>query len=316
VYLLTIAALATLNFFLPRAMPGDPIDALIAQSSTNFVFGEETRAALEDYYGVDRPLVDQFGHYATDLVRGDLGRSIATNAPVRTELGRRVPWTILLVGSSLALSTVLGVVAGIHAGWRRDRGTDRTLLTLLLAVREFPAFLLGSLLLLAFAVKLKWLPLFGAQTAFSDSYGLWDKTVDISRHLLLPCLVLTVGLTAGNFLVMRAGMVRELGSDHLLLGRAKGLRDRTLKYRYAGRNALLPVVSLTALQIGFVLTGDVLVERVFAYPGLGLLIFDSIGSRDYPTLQGAFLLISVSVVTVNAITDALHRRLDPRASSR
>jgi len=313
-YVATVAFLVTLNFFIPRAMPGDPIDALIAQSSTNFTFGEETRASLQEYYGLDRPLVEQFGRYLSDLVGGDLGRSIATNATVGDEIARRLPWTILLVGTSLVLAAVVGLATGVHAGWRRDRAADRGLLVFLLAAREFPAFLLGSLLLFAFAVQLRWLPLAGAQTPFSGSFSLGRKTIDVAEHLLLPALVLTVGLTAGNYLVMRAGMVRELGADHLLLGRAKGLRARTLKYRYAARNALLPVVSLTALQVGFVVTGDVLIERVFSYPGLGSLIFESIGSRDYPTVQGAFLVVSVSVVTVNALADALYRRLDPRVA--
>lgn len=311
---MTIAFLIVLNFFLPRAMPGDPIDAMVAQSASNFTFGEESRAALEEYYGIGRPLLQQFGQYVADLAQGDFGRSIATNAPVGDEIGRRLPWTILLIGTSLLLASVAGVVTGVHAGWRRDRAADRGLTVALLAVREFPAFLLASLLLFVFAVKLGWLPLSGAQTPFSSSFSLAEKAVDIGRHLLLPVLVLTAGLTAGNYLVMRAGMVQELGADHLLLGRAKGLRERTLKYRYAARNALLPVVSLTALQIGFVVTGDVLIERVFAYPGLGGLIFESIGSRDYPVLQGAFLVVSVSVVTINALADALCRRLDPRTS--
>lgn len=295
-------------------MPGDPIDALLAQSSTNFTFGEQSRAALERYYGMDRPLAQQYGRYIGRLTHGDLGRSIATNAPVSGEIGRRVPWTLLLMGTSIVLATTIGVVAGVHAGWRRGRPLDRALLALLLAVREFPAFLLASILLFLFAVKLDWLPLFGGETPFAD-FGLGARVVDVAEHLLLPALVLTVGLTAGTYLVMRAGMVNELGADYLVLGRAKGLRERRLKYRHAARNALLPVLSLTALQVGFLVTGDVLIERVFAYPGLGNLIFQSIGARDYPTIQGAFLVVSASVVTVNALTDVLYRRLDPRAAS-
>jgi len=310
-YLAMLFVLVSLNFALPRLLPGDPVDALIAQSSSNFTFGEQSRAALERYYGVDEPLPQQYGHYLARLAHGDLGRSIATNTPVADEISRRLPWTLLLMGTSIVLATSVGVVAGVHSGWRRGRSLDRTLLAVLLAVREFPAFLLATILLFVFAVQLDWLPLFGAQTAFAD-FGLWGQIVDIAKHLLLPVLVLTLGLTAGTYLVMRAGMVSELGTDYLMLGRAKGLRERRLKYRYAARNALLPVVSLTSLQIGFLVTGDVLIERVFAYPGLGGIIFDSIGSRDYPTIQGAFLIVSASVVTVNALTDVLHRRLDPR----
>lgn len=277
-------------------------------------FGDRTRASLEAYYGIDRPLPHQFGHYLVRLLHGDLGRSVATNAPVRSELARHLPWTILLIGTSLVLATAVGVIAGVHSGWRRGRPIDRVRLVALLAVREFPPFLLGSLLLIVCAVKLHWLPLFGGETPFSSSYSFAARVVDIGQHLLLPALVLTIGLAAGTFLLMRAGMVNELGADHLLLGRAKGLSERRLKYRYAARNALLPVVSLAALQLGFVVTGDVLIERVFAYPGIGNLIFDSIRDRDYPMIQGAFLLVAISVVSVNAVADVLYRQLDPRTA--
>lgn len=313
-YLVTIFALVTLNFLLPRAMPGDPVDALLAQGAPGFVHGQQAVDRLEEYYGLDEPLLEQYGDYLGRLARGDLGRSIVTNAPVVDELAAKLPWTLLLVGGSVVLATVVGLVAGISSGWRRDRPLDRAMMTVLLAVREFPTFLLASLLLFVFAVKLDWLPLFGARTPFSDRWSLLDQAMDVGRHLLLPLLVLSVGLAVGNYLVMRAGMVNELGSDYLLLGRAKGLRPRHLKYRYAARNALLPVVSLTALQLGFALTGDVLVERVFSYPGLGGMLFDAIGQRDYPTIQATFLVISVTVVSANALADLLYRRLDPRTA--
>ncbi|CAN5500902.1 ABC transporter permease [soil metagenome] len=312
-YLLTILALLTLNFLLPRLMPGDPIDALVAQSASNFTFGEESRAALEAYYGLDEPVLAQYRSYLADVAQGDLGRSIATNAEVGDEVRRRLPWTLLLIGTSLGVATLVGVLAGVHSGWRRGRRLDRALLTTLLSVREFPTFLLGSLLLFLFAVKLDWLPLAGAETPFLTDVGIGERVADVGRHLFLPATVLAVGLTAGSFLLMRASMISELGADYLLMGRAKGLRDRRLKYRYAARNAMLPVVSLTALQVGFAVTGDVLIERVFSYPGLGSLLFESISSRDYPAIQGAFLVVSVSVVTVNALADVLYRRIDPRA---
>ena len=313
-YVATITCLLSANFLLPRLMPGDPIDALVAQSSSEFLYGEESRAALAEYYGLGEPIGEQFIDYLVGLLHGDLGRSIATNTSVSSEIWRRLPWTLLLIGTSLAVSTLVGVMAGVHLGWRRGEAVDRRLLAGLLAIREIPTFLLASLLLFLFSVKLGWLPLFGAETPFLTSAGLVERAVDIGRHLVLPASVLSVGLVAGTLLIMRAGMVSELGSDYLLLGRAKGLRQRRLKYGYAARNALLPVVSLTALQLGFVVTGDVLVERVFAYPGLGSLLFESIGSRDYPALQGAFLVVSVSVVTSNALADVLSRRLDPRIS--
>ncbi len=305
--------LITLNFLIPRTMPGDPVDALLGQGATGFSMGEEARASLEEYYGLDGSLASQYGNYLSRLAQGDLGRSIATNAPVRQEILRKLPWTLLLIVSSLVLATAIGLVAGAHSGWHRDKPTDRALLTALIVVWEFPPYLFASLLLLVFAVKLRWLPLFGSQTPFTGLNLEW--TLDVAEHLVLPLIVLTAGLAAYSYLVMRAGMVTELGSDHLLLGRAKGLRDRRLKYGYAARNALLPVVGLTAVELSSAVTANILVERAFSYPGLGGMIFGAIAVRDYPTLQGVFLVITVGVVTVNAAADALYRRLDPRTTA-
>jgi peptide/nickel transport system permease protein len=314
-YLVMVFVLVTLNFLVPRAMPGDPIEGLLGQSSATFTFGEQTKAALREYYKLDGSLASQYGNYLARLVHGDLGRSIATNAPVKTEIGRRLGWTILLIGTSTVLATAVGVAAGIHSGWRRDRPMDRGLLTVLLAVQQFPPYLLGSLLLLLFAVKLHWFPLAGAEEAFSSSYGLARRALDIGRHLILPLVVLTASVAADSYLVMRAGMVSELGSDYLQLGRAKGLRERRLKYRYAARNALLPVVGLTAVELGVAVGADVVIERVFSYPGLGGLLFDSIRQRDYPTIQGVLLVLALAIVTVNALAEALYRRLDPRTDA-
>ena len=309
-----VFALVTLNFWLPRALPGDPIDALVARGAEGFVYGEESRAELAEYYGLDKSLSAQYFDYLGRLVRGDLGRSISTNQPVRHEVARHLPWSILLISSSVLLATAVGMLLGVQSGWRRDRPVDRAMMTGLLAVREFPPMLAASMVLFLFAVKLPWFPLGGAETPFSSSFNLAQRVVDIGQHLILPCLVLASGLTVGFYLRMRAGMVTELGSDYLLLGRAKGLRPRRLKYRYAARNALLPVVSNGAIEIGFAVTANVLVERVFSYPGLGALMFGAIGTRDYPTMQGAFLALSLGIVTVNALADVLTRRLDPRVT--
>ena len=314
-YLVTVFALVTLNFLLPRAMPGNPIEGLIGQGPNGLVSGEQGMAKLKAYYHLNGSLPSQYGHYLDRLAHGDLGRSIVSNKPVTHEIARRLGWTLLLVGGALVLSTALGVIAGVHSGWRREGRVDRALMTGLLALREFPPFLLASLLLFSIGVKLHWLPYFGAETPFSSSFGPVQRVTDIARHALLPLLVLTVGLTVGSYLQMRAGMVNELGSDYLLLGRAKGLREHRLKYRYAARNALLPVVTITALQLGTVIGGDVLIERVFSYPGLGGLIFSSINDRDYPAIQGIFVITSLTIVTVNALTDVLYRRLDPRTTA-
>ena len=310
-YGLTIWLLLSLNFFLPRALPGDPIEALQDPDSSTYVLDDALRAKLNRYYGLDRPLGRQYLSYVGGLVRGDLGVSTRYRVPVRDLIAQRLPWTALLMGTAMGAAIVVGLVAGVHSGWSRDRAVDRRLLGLFLGLRNLPAFFTGSLAVYFLSVKLGWFPLGGSSTPFAD-FPLLQRIGDVAHHLALPAAVLAVQFTAGYYLLMRAATVAELGSDYLVLGRAKGLRDRRLKYRYAARNALLPVVTVIGIQMGHALTGAVFIETVFSYRGMGRLLFDALGYRDYPTLQGCFLVLTVMVVLANALADALYARLDPR----
>lgn len=312
-YLLTIFLLVTLNFFLPRLIPGDPISALVDGSSPNYVQDEATRAALESYYGLDRPLGAQYLSYLAGLAQGDLGTSIRYRVPVSQLLAERLPWTLLLLTSAMLIAITVGWTGGVQSAWRRNKPVDRGLLTAFLTLRSLPVFFIGSLALFVLAVKLGWFPLAGARTPFAE-LGQLATVRDVAHHLTLPAIVLALDFAASEYMVMRASMVSQLGADYLVLGRSKGLRDRRLKYRYAARNALLPVVALTAVHIAFAATGSVLVETVFVYPGIGRLTFDAISFRDYPTLQGCFLVLTMVVVTANFLSDALSRRLDPRTA--
>ncbi|GAC1341512.1 MAG: ABC transporter permease [Candidatus Dormibacteria bacterium] len=311
-YLGTLLLLVSLNFLLPRLLPGDPLSALSDPSAPTYVQNDDTRASLSAYYGLDRPLSVQYVRYLDDLAHGSLGTSIRYNAPVSSVIGERLPWTLLLVGTALTVATVLGLLAGTHAGWRRGGRVDGGLLAFFVGIRTLPTFFLGSLAVFLFAVQLRWLPLGGAETAFAQPGNPLARAGDIAAHLVLPVSVLVAQFAGGQFLVMRAGMVSELGADYLLLGRVVGLRERRLERHHAARNALLPVVTVAALELGFAVTGSIFVETVFAYPGIGRLLFDSVTYRDYPTLQGCFLLLTLSVVTINLLADLLYSRLDPR----
>ncbi len=313
-YVITVFVLITLNFFLFRAMPGDPITALTTEGTPNYVNDDVTRAKLEAYYGLDRPLLSQYRGYLGGLLRGDLGVSIRYNVPVSQLVVERLPWTLLLVATAMAISVTIGWAAGVHSAWRRGRGIDRGLLGTFLTLHSFPAFFLATLMVLVFSVKLGWLPLAGSRTQFAQSQNAWAWAIDVGRHLILPATALGVGFTASQFLTMRASMVSGLGADYLLAGRAKGLREQRLKYRYAARNALLPVVTLTAILTGFAVTEAVVVETVFAYQGMGRLVFDAVSYRDYPTLGACFLILSLIVVTLNLVAEVLYRRLDPRTA--
>lgn len=315
-YLLTVFLLVTLNFALPRALPGDPLSALLTAGQPTYVQSSELRAQLAEFYQLDAPLPTQYRAYLADLATADLGTSIRFNVPVARLIADRLPWTLLLIGAAMTLAVTAGWVAGVHSAWRRGRPVDQGLLALFLCLRGLPAFFLASIAVYGLAVQLDWFPLSGARTRFADALGLWEQTRDIAHHLVLPATVLATQMAAGHYLLMRASMVGELGADYLLLGRAKGLRERRLKYHpYAARNALLPVVTLTALQLAGLVTGAIVVEVVFTYPGMGRLIFDAIEFRDYPTLQGCFLMLSLLVVTANLGADLLYRRLDPRTRS-
>lgn len=311
-YLLVVLFLLTLNFVIPRELPGRPIATLWNPNAATFVSDPAKRAALEHYYGLDRPLLSQYGSYLVGLAHGNLGTSINYNRPVLTVIGERLPWTLLLVGTALLLGTALGGLAGVHAGWRRGRAADRWLVSVFLLIDNFPLFFVASAAAYLLAVKVHVFPLNGATTPFSDASGTLQKIGDILDHLALPAGVLALQFTAFQFLVMRAGMVGELGTDYLVLGRAKGLMERTLEYRYAARNALLPAVTVLGLQIGFAVTAAVFVESVFAYPGIGRLMFDAVSNRDYPLIQGCFLILSLIVVAGNLFADLAYRWLDPR----
>lgn len=316
VYLVTAFVLLTINFFLPRAMPGDPIDALLSAGSGTSIPDDALRAKLSAYYGLDQPLGVQYAQYVVNLAQGDLGMSIRYNMPVAELIAERLPWTLLLVGTALALAAAGGLAAGVHSGWRRGQPVDRRLLALFLSVRNFPVFFLASIAVYVFAVELGWVPLSGARTLFAGGQGGVAQVVDVAHHLVLPATVMAVSVAADYFLVMRAGVVAELGADYLLGGRAKGLSERRLKYRYAGRNALLPAVGLIAARAATAVSGlTIFVETVFAYPGIGRLVFDAVTFRDYPTLQATFLVLALLTLTANLAADLAQGRLDPRTAA-
>lgn len=311
-YLVTVAVLVVLSFLLPRVLPGDPLTAL---QDKDHIPDAATLAREKKYYGLDKPLAAQFGHYLAELGRGDLGTSIQDSRPVLTEIGERLPWTLLLVLTALAIASIAGAAGGIHSAWRRGELSDSVMMTLFLGLDNVPSFVVGYLLLLVFAVILGWLPLAGSQTAFA-TMSTFGHVGDVLSHLMLPAITLALSMVGGHYLLMRNTMASELGQGYLLLGRAKGLSPRRLKYRYAARNALLPVVTQTGVQLGFLVSSSVLIETVFAYPGLGQLTQHAVAYRDYPLITGTAIVFTLSVLLANLAVDLLYGRLDPRTRDR
>lgn len=310
-YVPTLVIVVALVFALPRAMPGDPLSVFDDPDSSVFISDSESRERLLDYYGLDEPLPEQFAHYVSRAARGDLGWSIARNAPVSELIRQHLPWTLLLMGTSLLLAGLASFLAGVASAWRRGRALDRGLLVSLTALNAVPEYAIAAVLLILFAVVYPVLPLYGAREAFGSETGL-AAVADVARHLVLPAGALTLSLLGTKFLLVRNTVLSALGQDYMLLARAKGLPERMVKYRHAGRNALLPFVTVLGIQAGFAVGGSVFVESVFSYPGMGTLILRAVDARDYPVLEASFLTLALVVLVVNFGLDLLYARLDPR----
>ncbi|MGI6208515.1 MAG: ABC transporter permease [Anaerolineae bacterium] len=311
VYGLTLFLVLTIDFLLPRLLPGDPIRALYDPDIGATALSSEAFARLEEQYGLDQPLLQQYRGFWGRLLRADLGRSIYFNHDVWGLIRAHLPWTLLLGGTALGLASLAGVLWGAQAAWRRGSWFDRASLGALTLLDGLPSFFLGILLILAFAVTLRWLPLSGARTPFAQGAGL-GAVADIARHLVLPAGALALSMLGGRFLLVRNSMVRELGQDYVLLARAKGLPEGRVKLGHALRNAILPFVHQFAIQVGLLVTGSVFVETLFAYPGLGHLLVTAVSTRDYPLIEGLFLVVSLAMVLANVVADLCSRRLDPR----
>ncbi len=313
-YALTLFIAISLNFLLPRMMPGDPM-ALIAGSAVQQM-GEEKIAELRAAYGLDAPLGVQYARYWGNLLRGDLGQSYrySGGSSVAEVLVERLGWTVLLVGTSLTLATGIGSALGAWAAWKHGQATDMGLLTVLFTLRAVPSFWLAMIFIPIFAIQLKWFPS-GDSYSFPRLEG-WANVKDIARHAVLPVAVLTLAYMPTAFAVMRASMLGIMGEDYIRTARAKGVRERAVLFKHAMRNALLPVVTSFALDFGQLLGGVTLIETVFNYRGLGAMMFEAVKSRDYPLLQGGFLVFTVGVIGINLAVELLYPRLDPRVRGR
>ena len=311
-YLTAFIIISLLNFFLSRMMPGDPLMAIYGEDAL-VQMTPELQAHLVERFALNKPLWQQLRAYFRGLVRGDLGHSYYYNAPVMKVILGRLPWTILLVGSCMVISTIFGIILGIESGWRRGSKIDKSLLTGLMALGGFPDFFLGILLLLLFSVTLGLFPLAGAVTPYADLSGA-ALLLDGLKHLFLPLGALTLCHIGGGYLLTRNTMITVMQEPYMLTARAKGLSNSTVKYHHAGRNSMLPVITRTGIWLGRVVTGTFLVEMVFSYPGLGCLTYDALVARDYPVLQGVLLVVAVFVLAANFLVDLIYPKLDPRVS--
>jgi peptide/nickel transport system permease protein len=303
---LIVAAVVSV-FLVVRLLPGDPVTAITGEYPVPATYAAEIRAS----YGIDKPLPIQLGLYAAALLRGDLGFSFKNQKSVGQLLKERGANTLLLGGSAFALATLAGVSLGITAAARRAGKVDRAIRTFAALSYAAPVFWVGQLLILLLAVQLKVLPVSGMNSVRGITPG-FGQVVDVVQHMILPVLVLALPVAAIHTRILRVSMIEALGAEYVKTARAKGLPANLVVMRHAFRNALLPLITVIALEIPTLFTGSVLVETVFAWPGLGRLLFDSIGARDYPVVEAMLLIVTLAVITANWIADMLYGQLDPR----
>jgi ABC-type dipeptide/oligopeptide/nickel transport system permease component len=294
-FLLTIPALwlvLTLVFLMIHIVPGDPVEQMLGEGAAP---GEllQLRHAL----GLDQPLRTQYGHYLAQLAHGDLGQSIKFQAPVRRIIFERYPATLQLAFLALFVCAAIAIPAGVLAASRRGHTADRAVGVFTLFGLAVPNFALGPVLILLFSIELGWLPVSGRGGPL---------------YYILPAATLGAALAAILTRMVRGAMLEELSSDYVRTARAKGLSARAVLFRHAFRNALIPIITILGLQFGTLLAGTIVTETIFSWPGIGRLTVQAISSRDYPLLQGCILVIAVSYVVVNLLTDLLYSLIDPR----
>jgi len=308
-----VAIVATITFALIHLAPGDPFSAVMDNPNVN----ERVRATLRAQYGLDRPLPEQFVRYVGQLARGELGWSFSHDRPVREVLASALPNTLLLMAIALAGSFALGILIALVQVARRGSATDHVLSAISLFFFSMPDFWLAILALLAFTY---WLPLFpvggAVDPVMHDYMGLGARIADRLRHLLLPALTLTVLAAPGVARYQRAALLDVLPADYIRTARLKGLTEREILRRHALRNALLPIISLLGLSFPALLTGAFFIEKIFAWPGMGLAVVNAIGTRDYPLVVGGVILGSIMVTVGSLLADLLYAWADPRLRAR
>jgi peptide/nickel transport system permease protein len=310
--LVTLAFVIVFNFFLFRVM-GDPTTQLVRLPQSTPEEIEKLRAD----YGLDKPLLTgQFVDYVGDTLRLDFGISQRSREPVWDEIKTALPWTLLLVGTGTLLATLIGAWMGVVAATRRGKKTDDGLLGFSLFTYAAPEYWIGIILIIVFGVWLEVLPA-GLQKTPGVEFGSWlDEAADVAEHLILPALAMTLMLLGQYFLIMRSSMVDVLTEDFITVKRATGLPWHRVVRHHAVRNALLPLVTLSAIQFGAVVGGAITIETIFSWPGLGELSFQAINDKNFPVLQGTFLIFSAGVIFANLLADCLYFYLDPRVQTR
>jgi peptide/nickel transport system permease protein len=305
---LTLLAVATFNFILFRVLPGNPIQ-LQARAGN---LSPEAIQRLREIYGLDQPLISQYFIYLRDVFTGQFGMSITYQRPVVDIIAERMLNTLILLSAATVLVIVLGIGLGIVAAARRGSRIDSSVVVGALVFWSLPTFWTGLILIFVFGAFLHLLPVSGTSTPGVDFTSPITSLADLARHLVLPTITLAL-VDIGQFVVItRSSLVDVLTEDYILTAKAKGLSRRQVVWRHGVRNALLPVVTTTALYVGLTIGGAIQVETVFSWPGMGALMYDAVLRRDYPILEATFFIFALVVIAANFVSDLLYQVLDPR----
>ncbi len=303
--------IVTMIFLMFRLMPGDPTAAYIDPNWT-----KDEQQELRKQFGLDKPLWHQYGIYMGNLCVGEFGMSFHYRKPVLEIIGKVFSNSIYLMGSSLLLAYLIGVTGGMLLAWNRGTMFEKGGIIVTLLIRSAPHFWLGMVALAIFAFKLQWFPSTGASSPGVTYVSEWAKLMsfDFWHHLFLPCITLTLYMFGLPLLLMRSNMMDVMGEAYVDMARMRGLSEFRVMFKYAARNAALPVVTAMALGVGYTLGGNVVIENVFGWPGLGRILVKAVAASDYPLAQGAFLLIAALMVFMNFLADIFYSYLDPRVS--
>jgi peptide/nickel transport system permease protein len=305
----TLCIVVTIDFFLFRVLPGDPVRAVIGR---NVRISKQVQDALREQFGLDRPIFpDQFFDTVSQWLQGNLGVSWSLRRPVGEILMSKLGSTLLLISLGQIFSILLGIALGLFAGWKRKTKVDVSALSFSLIAWATPTFWLG-IILLAVGSSLFGLPTGGSIDPANVNKSFLENLPDVARHLILPTLTFTIVYLGEYMLIMRSSVLEVLSEDYILTAKAKGMSQWQVLRKHALKNAMLPIVTLIALNLGFTVSGAIYVETVFSYDGLGKLFQDALSKQDFPLLQGAFLLLAVSVIIANMLADILYTYLDPR----
>jgi ABC-type dipeptide/oligopeptide/nickel transport system permease component len=301
----TVFVAITINFFLFRVIPGSAVTNLARVPHAT----PALRHSLEVEFGLDKPKWEQYLIYLKELVHGNMGISFSTQQPVWSELRSDLANTIPMITLGTVFSIVIGTLTGVVSAWRRGTKLDQVSTNAAIAFYSFPTQWLALVLLIYLSA---YLPSHGMTNDFLIDPTFWQHLKDMAIHMVLPSLTLGLTLYGEYTLIVRSAMLETLGEDYVLTARAKGLPQKTIVVRHALRNALLPTTTLIALSMGYIVAGAILIEAVYSWPGIGLAVYNAVTQRDYPMLQGAFLILTLSVVFFNFVADLLYFRLDPR----